>query len=130
MSFFEGLFSIFKNSVQCGIFLSVLKTGEVVPVHKKGITSDCANYRPLTILNLNSKMLKDIVRDSLDSHLGITDLKYPSQWGFKKGVSTESLLLCLTETWKKAIDAGYKVGVLFVDFKEAFDTTDHAILKF
>ena len=35
----------------------------------------------------------------------------------------------LTETWKKAIDDGYKVGVIFVDFKKAFDTVDHAILK-
>lgn len=41
----------------------------------------------------------------------------------------ESLLLYLTETWKKAIDNGYKVGVLFVDFNKAFDTVDHAILK-
>ena len=36
-SLFEGLFSIFKNSIQCGIFPSTWKTGEVVPVHKKGI---------------------------------------------------------------------------------------------
>ena len=49
--------------------------------------------------------------------------------GFKKAVSTELLLLYLTETWKKAIDDGYKVGVLFVDFKKAFDAVDHAILK-
>ena len=31
--------------------------------------------------------------------------------------------------WKKAIDDGYKVSVLFVDFKKAFDTVDHVILK-
>ena len=35
----------------------------------------------------------------------------------------------LTETWKKATDSGYKVGVIFVDFKKAFDTVDPAILK-
>ena len=63
------------------------------------------------------KILQSVVCDSLD------------QWGFKKGVSTESLLLYLTETWKKAIDDGYKVGVLFVDLTKAFDTVDHAILK-
>ena len=128
-SLFEGLFSIFKNSTQCGIFPSIWKTGEVFPVHKKGIKSDCANYRLLTMLNLNTKILEDIVCDSLDSHLGTNDLIHPNQWGFKKGVSTESLLLYLTETWKKAIDDGYKVGVLFVDFKKAFDTVDHVILK-
>ena len=128
-SLFEGLFSIFKNSLQRGIFPSNWKTGEVVPVFKKGIKSDCANYRPLTMLNLNSKILESVVCDSLDHHLGTNELIHPNQWGFKKGLSTESLLLYLTETWKKAIDDGYKVGVLFVDFKKAFDTVDHAILK-
>ena len=52
------------------------------------------------------------------------------QWGFKKGQSTETLLLYMTETWKDALDKGYKVGVIFVDFKKAFNTIDHAILKF
>ena len=78
---------------------------------------------------MNSKILESVVCDSLDHHLGTNELIHPNQWGFKKGVSTESLLLYLTETWKKAIDDGYKVGVLFVDFKKAFDTVDHAILK-
>ena len=81
------------------------------------------------MLNLNSKILESVVCDSLDHHLGTNELIHPNQWGFKKGVSTELLLLYLTETWKKAIDDGYKVGILFVDFKKAFDTVDHAILK-
>ena len=81
------------------------------------------------MLNLNSKILESVVCDFLDHHLGTNELIHPNQWGFKKGVSTESLLLYLTETWKKAIDDGYKVGILFVDFKKAFDTVDHAILK-
>ena len=81
------------------------------------------------MLNLNSKILESVVCDFLDHHLGTNELIHPNQWGFKEGVSTESLLLYLTETWKKAIDDGYKVGILFVDFKKAFDTVDHAILK-
>ena len=31
------------------------------------------------------------------------------------------ILLLLTETWKQALDLGKVVGVLFVDFHEAFD---------
>ena len=81
------------------------------------------------MLNLNSKILEDIVCDSLDSHLGINDLIHPNQWGFKKGVSIESLLLYSIETWKKPIDDGYKVGDFLADFKKAFDTVDHATLK-
>ena len=106
------------------------KTGRVTPAYKKGEKSDKENYRPLTMLNLNSKILESIVCDSIDKHLSSTGILHLNQWGFKKGISTESLLLYLTETWKKAIDSGYKIGVIFVDFKKAFDTIDHQVLKY
>ena len=56
-------------------------------------------------------------------------LVHSNQWGFKRGISTESLLVYLTETWKKVIDTDHKVGVLFIDFIKAFDTVDHNILQ-
>ena len=81
------------------------------------------------MLNLNSKVLESIVSDTVDEHLSKVSSLHPHQWGFKKGQSTETLLLYMTETWKDALDKGYKVGVIFVDFKKAFDTIDHEILK-
>ncbi len=126
---FEGLFSIFSNSIKRGLFPNNWKSDEVILVFKKGIKSDCANYRPLTMLHLNSKILEGIVCDSLDKHLEENRLIHQNQWGFKKGVSTESLLLFLSETWKKAVDSGEKVGVVFVDFQKTFDIVDHNILK-
>ena len=37
-------------------------------------------------------------------------------------------MLHLTELWKEALDDKLKVGVLFIDFREAFDCVDHVIL--
>ena len=37
-------------------------------------------------------------------------------------------MLHLTEVWKEALDDGLKVGVLFTDFRKAFDCVDHVIL--
>ena len=37
-------------------------------------------------------------------------------------------LIHLTETWRNALDKGLKVGVLFIDFRKAFDTVNHTIL--
>ena len=81
------------------------------------------------MLNLNSKVLENRVCDSIDNHTADMGLIHPNQWAFQKGISTESLLLFLTETWKKAIDDGFKVGVLFVDFKKAFNRINHDVLK-
>ena len=81
------------------------------------------------MLNLTSKTLENIVCSSIDDHLFDSGVLHPNQWAFQKGISTESLLLLLTETWKKAVDQGNKVGVICVDFKKAFDTINHSILK-
>ena len=49
--------------------------------------------------------------------------------GFRKGKSTEGFLLNLTENWKQALDKGKVIGVLFVDFKKAFNSVNREILK-
>ena len=65
---------------------------------KKGTRTDTSNYRPITLLNLNSKILESIVCDSMDKHLKDHSLLHETQWDFKKGQSTETRLLFLTET--------------------------------
>ena len=58
-----GLYSVFKNSILRNMYPENWKTGRVTPAYKKGKKSDKENYRPLTMLNLNSKILESIVRD-------------------------------------------------------------------
>ena len=36
----------------------------------------------------------------------------------------------LTESWKREIDDGKMVGVVFIDFKKAFDTVAHEVLSY
>ena len=65
----EGLFGIFNNSINDSVHPEIWKIGMVIPAFKKGIKLDRLNYRPLTMLNLNSKILEIVVCDSLDNHL-------------------------------------------------------------
>ena len=83
---------------------------------------------PLHMLNIPSKITESVVCETLDKHL--ENVIQENQWGYRKGLSTESLLLYLTETWKANIDKGKVVGVIFIDFRKAFDCVDHEILGF
>ena len=87
-----------------------------------------SNFRPISLLSIPGKILEDIISDSIDNHIEAQDLLSDNQWGFCKNHSTEGLLLHLTDTWKWALDENLKVGVLFIDFRKAFDSVNHFIL--
>lgn len=73
--------------------------------------------------------MEDKVSTSLDLHIKSLGLLSDNQWGFRENYSTEGLLLHLTEIWKETLDNGLKVGIVFIDFRKAFDSVNHTILQ-
>ena len=104
-------------------YISTWKIGKVATAFKNGEWEDCGNYR-----NIPSKITESVVCETLDKHL--ENVIQENQWGYRKGLSTESSFLYLTETWKANIDKGKVVCVIFIDFRKAFDYVDHEILGF
>ena len=72
------------------------------------------------------KTIESVICTNVDSHLETSSS--PHQWGYKRGISTEMLLVYLRESWKKLMDQGKFVGVLSIDFRKAFDTVDNTII--
>ena len=124
----HSLLPMFMKSVRDASFPSSWKLSRVSPIFKKGSPTDVNNYRPISLLSIPGKILEDVVCDTLNNHMDTQGLLCHKQWGFGKNYSTESLLLHLTETWRNALDKDLKVGVLFIDFRKAFDTVNHTIL--
>ena len=56
-------------------------------------------------------------------------MAYATMFTFTTSTSTESMLLYLSEVWKKVINNGQTVGVVFINCSKAFDSIDHLILK-
>ena len=74
-----------------------------------------------------AKILEKIIYDHLSSYINKNDIICKQQSGFRPNDSTETALLNCTNQWLLNMDKGVINGVLFLDFKKAFDTVDHIL---
>lgn len=56
------------------------------------------------------------------------ELNTADQHAYRKNNSTSTALVHMTKQWFRSLDQSALVGVLLLDFKEAFDVVDHEIL--
>ena len=121
---------LFYYSTASSSFPDPWKLANAHAIHKKGSQADVSNYRPISLLSIPRKLLQSQICSLIDNHLNSCGTKSCKQWGFKKGLSTEGMLISMTEKWKMAIDHGRTVGAVFIDFQKAFDTVPHYILSY
>ena len=104
------------------------KCAKIVPVFKKGCRTERANYRPISVLPVLSKVIERIVHKQTMDYLCRNLLLFSKQSGFRKSHSTTTALLNLTEDLLNGMDKGLVTGFVALDLKRAFDTVDHGIL--
>ena len=107
---------------------TAFKDAKVIPLFKKGSTLDPGNYRPVSILNVLSKLLERAAHSQLSNYLEKRGLLFENQSGFRGGYSTDSCLIGLTDFIRGEIGKGNMVGMVLIDLQKAFDTVDHGIL--
>ena len=127
-SLLNGLEIVFRSTLNQSTYPSTWKNARVKSAPKKGSKAGRTNYRSLLLLSQPSKLLEDQVCESIDEYIASNEPKNVNQWGISEGRSTEGLLLRLTEKWKQPMDQGLIVGIVFIDFKKAFDTVSHDLL--
>ena len=123
-----GLSTVINKMFLTNTYPDLWKIAKVKSAFKKGSSKVHKNYRPLSLLTIPSKISENIICQQVDTHMKDHKPSSNNQWGFKQSVSTETILLYLTETWKMALDNGSVVGALFIDFEKAFDTIEHQTL--
>ena len=93
---------------------------------ENGDSSDCDNYRPISILPTASKILERAVYSQFYAHLENEKLLFVRQFGFCQSMSTSHALLEFCDSLLHNMDRGNVSGVIYL--KKAFDTVNHAIL--
>ena len=95
------LSEIFNISFSSGVFPSILKTAQVIPVHKKDSKLDFPNYCPISLLFNIEKILGRLMYNSTYKFFSDNNLIYSLQFGFRKKYSTVHAFTSLTENiWK------------------------------
>ena len=119
---------IVNKSLKEGIFPKLLKYALVCPIYKKSDKTQCANYRPISLLSNLSKVFERVMYNRIDKFLEDNNIIYDLQYGFRKKHSTNHALLSIVEKIRNNMDNKMFTCGVFVDLEKAFDTVKHSIL--
>ena len=108
------------------VFPEELKWADILPVFKKGDRTDCANYRPISILPTFSKVFERIIFNQINRFF--QDKFSNFLCGFRKGFSTQTALIRLLQKWQKSLDHKDIIGTVLIDLSKAYDCIRHDLL--
>ena len=94
------LSELLNISIKSGSYPSKLKIGKITPIFKSDDESDANNYRPISLLSNFNRIFEKIMYKRMTSYIEQHDLLYPSQYGFRKGHSTQHAILDIIMTFK------------------------------
>jgi hypothetical protein len=117
---------IFNRSLETGRVPSGWKKAKVCPIFKKGEKCDIKNYRPISLLNIVSKILERCVYNHIIDE--IQPRITPFQHGFVAGKSTITQLLETYHNINIELEKRKQVDIIFLDLTKAFDSVSHVHL--
>ena len=108
------------------IFPNIEKDASVTPVFKKEDRQIKTNYRPISVLNVFSKIFERFLLNQL---LPFIDKMVSSLLSaYRSRYNTQHVLLRLIEQWRACLDYNKVVGGILMDLSKAFDCLPHDLL--
>ena len=101
---------------------------KITPIFKSGEDNDANNYRPISLLSNFNRIFEKIMYNRMKDYIDKHNLLYSSQYGFRKGHSTQYAILDIVNAIQINMNQGLFSCGVFIDLKKAFDTVDHNIL--
>ena len=108
------------------IFPSVEKEASVTPAFKKEDRQFKENYRPISVLNVFSKIFERFLLNQMLPF--IDNLMSSFLSAYHSRYSTQHVLLRLIEQWRACLDENKVVGGILMDLSKAFDCLPHDLL--
>ena len=116
---------IFQASLHQGDIPEDWRQAYVTPIFKEGDRSSPANYRPISLTSVCSKVMEHILHSQIMKHLEEHGILSDQQHGFRKRRSCESQLILTLQDLAAGIDAFQQIDAILLDFSKAFDKVPH-----
>ena len=119
---------LFNISFSTGTFPEIWKRSITVPIHKKGIIFDMANYRPISLLPVFSKLLDKLFNQQLSNFLETNYVINDAQHANRHRRSGETALLRLTKLLFNERNTNKWSYLVVIDLSKTFDCINHHLL--
>jgi hypothetical protein len=119
---------IINASLSSSEFPSAWKEANVIPLPKKAAPASPSDFRPISVLPLLSKVAEKLVFQQLNSFIVAHSLYNPLQSGFRRGHSTTTALIKITDDIREAMDDTQLTVLVLLDFSSAFNCVDFDLL--
>uniref|UniRef100_A0A803TJP4 ribonuclease H n=1 Tax=Anolis carolinensis TaxID=28377 RepID=A0A803TJP4_ANOCA len=117
------LASLFTSINSSGQMPGGWKMSIIVPIYKKGGRNDPQNYRPISLLNITSKLYAQHLLQKLTEWLQERQIVHEEQAGFRNGYSTIDQCFTLNHIIRKYTKQNNShVFAAFIDLSAAFDS--------
>jgi hypothetical protein len=121
LSIVKVLTRIFNHSLSKGIFPSLWKKANVLPIFKKAEQFFANNYRPISLLCILAKIFEFFFFKYIFNYFRDNFMISIWQSGFLPGVSTITQLVEIYDQFCRAVSHGKDIRVVFLDISKAFD---------
>ena len=117
---------IFRHSLSSGEVPDDWRTANVAPIYKKGQKYTPANYRPVSLTCIASKLMEHMhCTSSIMKHANDHNILYDLQHGFRQHRSCETQLLQFVSDINENLESKQQTDLLIMDFSKAFDKVGH-----
>ena len=116
---------IYQTSLDAGTVPDDWKMAHVVPIFKKGDKSSAANYRPVSLTTIGSKVMEHILHSNIIGHFERNSILTDTQHGFRSKRSCETQLIATVQELARGMSDGHQIDAILLDFAKAFDKVPH-----
>ena len=116
---------VFRRLLRLGSFPACWRQANVTPNPKGPLSSSVANYRPISITPVLSKVFQRLVAVRLRRFMEHCCVLPTTQFAYRKGLGTCDALLGVSHTLQSALESWQEARIVQIDFSAGFDRVNH-----